>query len=155
MKTYLTDANHSITETDTAVILGNNLSVTLQPRSLTTLVLPPATVPGSVQLFLTPTMAKLGDGSFQAAVTVTNNGMGTAQGVTLTGATLGSTPGVPAPISALPQTVGLGAIAPGGYALIPLNFASGAALSGSMTIQRYSGTYAGGTFAGSFRTVLP
>lgn len=155
VKTYLTDTNDAVNETDTAALAGTNLSMTLPARSLTTVVIAPTVVSGSPQLLLTPTLTKLGDGSFQAALKVTNVGPGTAQGVTMTAATLGSATGVPAPGTALPQSVGLGNLAPGGYTIMPMNFAAAAGTSGSSTVQRYTGTYSSGTFGGSFRTILP
>ena len=65
-----------------------------------------APIPGTVQLITTATLSKLAGGGYQAVVTITNNGTGTAQNVKLTAATLGSATGSPLPIS-------LGNIAPG------------------------------------------
>jgi hypothetical protein len=153
VKTYLTDTTHSVVETDTAAVVGQTLSVTFQPRSLTLLVLPPATTAGSIELVTSVTLQKLGDGSFQAAVKIANNGTGTAQNVQLSTALLGSATGVPAPGVALPQTVG--SIAPGAYLIVPLNFPSSAGSSGSATTDHFTGTYTGGTFGGGSRIALP
>jgi glucuronoarabinoxylan endo-1,4-beta-xylanase len=153
VKTYLTDATHSVTETDTAAVVGTTLSVTFPPRSLTTIVLPPAAIAGSINLVTTATLQKLGDGSFQAAVKIANNGTGTAQNVELNTALLGSATGAPAPGAALPQTVG--SIAPGGFLIVPLNFPSSAGTSGSSTTDHFTGAYTGGTFGGGSRIVLP
>ncbi len=154
-RTLLTDQTDSLAETDSAVIAGNALSLSLPARSLTTVLLPPATVSGTVQLLITPTLQKLGDGSYQAAVKITNNGTGTAQGVTLTGATLGSAQGSPTPLSALPEVAGTGSIAPGGFTVVPMNFGASAGTSGAASLQRFTGTYNGGSFGGSYRVTLP
>jgi hypothetical protein len=102
----------------------------------------------TVQIITTATLAKLGDGSYQATVTIKNNGTGTAQNVVLTGALLGSATGSP-----LPSAVGN--IAAGSSQQVTINFPSSAGSSGSGTVEKYSGTYNGGTFVGSIRAVLP
>ena len=155
VKTFLTDQNDSLNETDSAVLAGTNLSLVSPARSLTTVVLAPAPVSGTVQLVLQPTVKKLGDGSFEAAVKITNVGTGTAQNVVLSGATMGSATGSPNPLSSLPEAAGSGSLAPGGYIIVPLNYSASAGVSGSIALQRYNGTYNGGTFGGSFRTALP
>jgi glucuronoarabinoxylan endo-1,4-beta-xylanase len=153
VKTYLTDTIHSVTETDTAVVVGTTLSVTFPPRSLTTIVLPPTATTGSINLVTSAMLQKLGDGSFQAAVKIANDGTGTAQNVQLSTALLGSASGASAPGVALPQTVG--SIAPGGFLIVPLNFPSSAGTSGSSTTDHFTGGYTGGTFGGGSRIVLP
>jgi polygalacturonase/sugar lactone lactonase YvrE len=106
-------------------------------------------IPGTVQLITTATLTQLSDGSYQAAVTIVNNGTGTAQNVMLTAATLGSASGTP-----LPLTVGY--IAPaGGSATVTVSFASSAGAAGAAVIEKYSGSYTGGTFGGSIRAKLP
>ena len=92
-------------------------------------------------------LTRLGDGSYQATVTVSNNG-GTAQNVTITNSVLGSTPGTPSPAP-------LGTIAPGGSAVATVTFPSSAGAPGSPSVIRITGTYTGGTFGGSSRTTLP
>jgi predicted extracellular nuclease len=109
---------------------------------------PAPIVAGSVQLITTATITKLGDGSYQATVKVFNRGTGTARNVQLTGATLGAASG-----SAVPQS--LVNIPPMGFAITTVNFPTGAGASGAMVIERYNGTYSGGTFVGSIRAVLP
>jgi hypothetical protein len=106
-------------------------------------------VSGSVQLITTATLVKNGDGSYNATVVVTNNGTGTAQSVQITVATLGTAGGTSLPIS-------LGNISPGGgSAVTTVNFPASAGVSGAAVIERYSGTYTGGTFVGSIRATLP
>jgi glucosylceramidase len=153
VQTYLTDTTHSIAETDTSTLNGQDLSLTLPPRSLTMVVLPPQEVSGSVSLVTTASVQKLGDGSFQAVVTVANTGSGTANAVQLSSATLGAAAGNTLPQGPLPQA--LGNIAPGGYTTTVVNFPATAGTSGSTVLERYSGSYSGGTFSGSLRAVLP
>jgi hypothetical protein len=105
-------------------------------------------VQGSVQLTTTAQLLPLGDGSYQAVVTVKNNGTGTAQSVQLTAATLGSVASSTLPVS-------LGDIQPGGSVIAPVAFPSSAGVSGTATVERFTGTYTGGTFGGSIRVTLP
>jgi hypothetical protein len=100
-----------------------------------------------VQLATTATLTKVA-GGYQATVTVKNNGTGTAQNVQLTGATLGSVNGTPVAQS-------LGDLAPGGgTAVVTVNYTT-AAVSGTAAVEKYTGSYVGGTFGGSFRATLP
>jgi glucuronoarabinoxylan endo-1,4-beta-xylanase len=149
-KTYLTDATHNIEETNTATIAGRTLTATLPPRSLTTIILPPAAIKGTIKLVATSTLQKLGDGSLQATVKIANSGSGTAQNVQLKTALLDATSGTPAPGVTLPQSIG--SIAGGGYVIVPLNFPSA---SGAPTTERIAGTYTGGSFKATIRTTLP
>jgi hypothetical protein len=106
-------------------------------------------VSGAVQLIATATLVKNGDGSYKATVVVTNNGTGTAQNVQLTVATLGAASGTSLPIS-------LGNITPGGgSAVTTVNFPASAGASGAAVIEKFSGTYTGGSFVGSLRATLP
>ncbi len=104
-------------------------------------------VQGTVQLATTATLTKV-SGGYQATVTVKNNGTGTAQNVQLTGATLGSVNGTP-----FPQT--LGDLAPGGGTAVVTVTYTTAAASGTAAVEKYSGSYVGGTFSGSIRATLP
>jgi hypothetical protein len=104
--------------------------------------------PGSVQLTTSAQLLPLGDGSYQAVVTVTNNGTGTAQEVQISGATLGSAAGSTLPVS-------LGNIQPGASAIAPIAFPSFAGAPGALVLERYTGTYTGGSFGGTFRVTLP
>ena len=104
--------------------------------------------PGSVQLTTSAQLLPLGDGSYQAVVTVTNNGNGTAQEVQISGATLGSAAGSTLPVS-------LGNIQPGASAIAPVAFPSFAGTPGALVLERYTGTYTGGSFGGTFRVTLP
>ena len=107
-----------------------------------------ATVPGTVQLITTATLTQLGDGSYQANVSLRNNGTGTAQGVVLSTASLGSAAGTP-----VPQAVG--DIPPGGAVSALLTFPASAGVPGAAVVARYGGSYGGGTFGGSMRAFLP
>lgn len=108
----------------------------------------PEVVNGAIQLVTTANLVKLVDGSYQAAVTVSNVGTGTAQQVVLTGITLGGSNG-----TSTPQT--LLDIAPGDIASSTLYFPSSAGVSGATVLERIKGTYTGGTFGGTIRAVLP
>jgi len=85
---------------------------------------------------------------YTATVTVTNSGTGSAANVALTAATLGGH----ASTSSLP--INLGTIAAGSNASVTLNFA-GFGTDGGASSDSFAGTYAGGTFSGSARVVLP
>lgn len=106
------------------------------------------TVPGSVQLVTTSSLLPSDNGSYQAVITVTNNGTGTAQDVQLTGATLGSAAGAGLPVA-------LGNVQPGASAVVTVSFPSNAGNTGALAAERVTGTYTGGTWGGSFRVTLP
>jgi hypothetical protein len=106
----------------------------------------PVTV-GTVQLVVTSTLSKV-SGGYQEAVTVTNSGTGPAENVVLSTATLGPASGSPLPAH-------LGAIAVGGTASATLTFPSSAGADGAATVERFSGTYTGGSFSSTLRAVLP
>jgi hypothetical protein len=109
-----------------------------------------ATVPvlvGSVTITTTGVVSKVA-GGYQVVVTVKNTGNVTAPNVQLTAATLGAASG-----STLPAS--LGDIASGGSASVTLTFPSSAGNDGAGVVEKFSGTYDGGTFGGSIRAVLP
>jgi beta-galactosidase len=102
----------------------------------------------TITLTTTATLSKV-SGGYQATVTVKNTGNAAASNVQLTSASLGSAAGTPLPLS-------LGAIAGnGGAASVVVTFPSTAGNDGSSTVEKYSGTYSGGTFTASIRAVLP
>jgi rhamnogalacturonan endolyase len=106
-------------------------------------------IEGSANLVTSAVLAKQADGSYLAAVTITNYGNGTASNVELTGATLGAAAG-----AGLPNRIGN--IAPGGgSAVVNVTFPASAGSSGSLALERYAGTYTGGTFSASLRATLP
>jgi hypothetical protein len=104
-------------------------------------------VSGTVQLATTATLTKVA-GGYQAMVTVKNNGTGTAQNVQLTGATLGGVNG-----TSVAQS--LGDLAPGGGTAVVTVTYTTAAASGTAAVEKYTGSYVGGTFGGSIRATLP
>ncbi|WP_051978246.1 lamin tail domain-containing protein [Edaphobacter aggregans] len=106
---------------------------------------PPVT--GTVQLALSSALTGVA-GGYQATVTVKNNGTGTAQNVTITGAIIGSTSGSPLPAA-------LGDIQPGASASVVVVFPASAGALGSAAVERITGTYTGGTFSSNIRTVIP
>jgi hypothetical protein len=108
----------------------------------------PVVVNGTIQLVTTANFVKLVDDSYQAAVTVSNVGTGTAQQVVLTGITLGDSAGTPTPQTLLD-------IVPGDIVFTTLYFPSSAGVSGATVLERITGTYTGGTFGGTIRAVLP
>jgi hypothetical protein len=85
---------------------------------------------------------------YTATVTVANTGTGPASNVVLTTATLGTATG-----SVLPQS--LGTIAAGGHITKTITFSGAAGADGAGVVEKYTGTYTGGTFTGSIRAVLP
>jgi len=103
---------------------------------------------GNVNLVVTSALSENGDGSYQAVVTVKNNGNVTAPNVQLTTATLGSATGATLPAS-------LGDIAADGSATATLTFPSTAGISGARVIEKLAGTYSAGSFTTSIRAVLP
>ena len=103
---------------------------------------------GTVSLTTTATLTQLGDGSYQATTFVSNNGTGTAQNVVLSTAVLGSVAGTPAPKA-------VGDIPAGRFVSTVLTFPASAGAPGTAVVERYSGSYTGGTFVGSFRAFLP
>jgi hypothetical protein len=108
----------------------------------------PVVVNGIIQLVTTANLVKLVDGSYQAAVTVSNVGTGTAQQVVLTGITLGASKVTPTPQPLLDM-------APGDIALTTLYLPPSAGVSGAIVLERITGTYTGGTLGGTIRAVLP
>jgi hypothetical protein len=90
-----------------------------------------------------------GTGEIVAALTVQNTGGTTAQNVTLTNATLGSTPAS----SPLPAT--LGAIGAGASAATVVRFPGSAGPAGATSVLRLNGTLTGGTTGGTIRVTLP
>ncbi len=103
---------------------------------------------GTVQLLTTAVLSQQGGGSYQAVVTVQNTGSSAALAVTLTNVSVGS-----ATASSLP--VSLGNIGPGGTASITLTVPASAGAPASTVVERFAGTYTGGTFSGSVRAHLP
>ncbi len=155
------NANSSTPEpTNTAIALtpgmatvnGTTLTATLPARSFTTIVLTPPVVSGTVNLVLTPVLTAQGDGAVLGTVTVSNTGTGTAQNVQLTSASLGTSAGTTQPTGALPFTIGN--IAPGSSEVVYVNFAAGQT-PGSMVVEKFAGTYSGGSFGGSVRALVP
>jgi hypothetical protein len=103
----------------------------------------------TAQLVVTASLAKLSGGGFQATVRVTNNGTAPAGNAQIGAATLGAASGSPLPGN-------LGTIAAGGgSAQVVLTFPASAGASGGAVVEKYSGTYTGGTFTGTFRVTLP
>jgi uncharacterized repeat protein (TIGR03803 family) len=103
----------------------------------------------TVVLTVTATPLKDVPGGYQAVVTVTNTGTGPASDVDLTSATLGPTVGTP-----LPQSLGTLA-ADGGSRTITVMFpyTSGDILA--TVVEKYAGTYTGGSFGSSQRVTTP
>jgi hypothetical protein len=85
-------------------------------------------------------------GGYQAIITVTNTGTGPASNVSLNMAPLGSSAGSP-----LPQSVAtLGA---GKSTTFTVTFPSSAGSPGTGVAEKYAGTYIGGSFSASVRSV--
>jgi hypothetical protein len=106
------------------------------------------TIQGTVQLTTTASLYLNSDGSYEDAITVTNTGTGTAPNAQLNSAMLGAATG-----STLPVT--LGDMQPGVSVIVPLNFPASTGTPGAAVVERYSGTYTGGTFSAGLRGSLP
>jgi len=102
---------------------------------------------GTVQLTTTAVLSKI-SGGYKAVVTVANTGTGTAQNVLLTAATLGTASGTGLPVS-------FGNILSGRSAVVTVTFPASAGIDGAGVVEKLMGTYTGGTFAGSYRAILP
>lgn len=150
---YFTDENDTFALTNAATVSGTTLTGTFAPRALTTITLAPPVVVGTIQLVLTPSLQLEGDGTYLGTIKVSNLGTGTAQNVELTSATLGAATGSTLPTGPMPFSVGN--IAPGSFATLVVNFPSSAGAPGAVSIERYAGTYSGGTFGGAVRATLP
>jgi predicted extracellular nuclease len=104
-------------------------------------------VQGTVQLTTTAVLATT-SGGYTATVAVKNTGTGTAQNVIFTGATLGAATGSPLPYA-------LGDVQPGATAVATFFFPASAGAPGAVVMEKYAGTYTGGTFGGNIRAALP
>jgi hypothetical protein len=103
---------------------------------------------GTVLLTTTTVLSKVGS-SYQAVITFTNSGTGTALNVQLTSAILGAATGTPLPAA-------LGAIASGGgKQTVTLTFPSTAGASGAAVVEKLVGSYTGGSFSIAARATLP
>jgi hypothetical protein len=129
----------SKTANGATILPSHDATITINPAPL---------VAGPVQLITTASLAKLGDGSYRATVKISNRGAGTAQNVWLTSATIGSGVGsvVPQSLVNIPQN---------GYAITTVDFPASVGSSGAPVIEKFAGTYNGGSFVGSLRAVLP
>jgi polygalacturonase len=103
--------------------------------------------PPTVVLTTTATLSGSAGASYQATVTVTNSGTATASNVTLTAATLGSATGSP-----LSQT--LPSIPAGQSGTFVVSFPGSAGADGAGVAEKYAGTYTGGSFSASVRSVI-
>jgi arabinogalactan endo-1,4-beta-galactosidase len=102
----------------------------------------------TVVLTTTATLTAVSAG-YQATITVTNSGTVPAANVQLTSASLGTATGSPLPLN-------LGTLAArGGWATVTVTFPASAGSGSAGAVEKYTGTYTGGTFASSIRAVLP
>jgi len=104
--------------------------------------------PPAVTLVTTATLTKVANG-YQGTVTITNTGSTTATNVQLTAATLGAA----AATTTLPISVG--AITGGTSTQVLVLFPAAAGKDGAAVVEKYTGTYTGGSFGGSMRATLP
>jgi hypothetical protein len=102
----------------------------------------------AVVLTTTATLTKV-SGGYQATIKITNSGSAPATNVLLTTATVGVASGLP-----LPQNFGTLA-AGGGSVTLTVTFPQSAGSDGATVVEKYAGTYTGGSFTGSLRAVLP
>ena len=101
--------------------------------------------PPTVILTSNSVLSKVADG-YQARITITNSGTGTANGVQLNMATLGSATGSP-----LPQ--GPISIAAGGTGSFTVTFPASVGGDGASVAEKLAGVYSAGTFSLSVRAV--
>ncbi len=97
---------------------------------------------------LTATAAVTGShaGGYTMTITVKNTGTGPASNVVLSAASLGTTNG-----TGLPQTSGT--IAAGGTGTFTVSVPGSAGLDGAGVAEKFSGTYTGGSYSASIRSV--
>jgi hypothetical protein len=97
---------------------------------------------------LTPSSTVTGSHSagYTLTVTIKNTGTGPVSNLALTAATLGTTSGTP-----LPRT--WGTLAAGGTAVFTVTVPGSVGADGTAVAEKYSGTYTGGTFSTSLRSV--
>ncbi len=103
----------------------------------------------SVSLTTSSTLTGSATLGYTLAITVKNTGSGTVTGLTLTSATLGTS----STGTALPQTIGTGSLTAGASASIQVSFSGSAGANGAGVAEKYSGTYTGGSFSTSIRSV--
>jgi hypothetical protein len=130
--------NYSITVSQ-GTLAAANYSFTMVNGTLA-VVAPPTVILTSVAV-----LSKVA-GGYQARLTITNSGTGTANGVRLNTATLGSATGSP-----LPQ--GPISIAAGGSGSFTVTFPTSAGADGASVAEKFAGVYSGGTFSLSLRAV--
>ena len=157
VRTILTDSAQSMAETSARGLTDGILSVPMPRRSMTTVLLSPATTPGPAKLEAEVRLARLGDGSYQAEVKVTNQGPGSTQNVRLEGGMLGTTTAdariEPGAAADLPRE--LGDLAAGGWVTTTLHFSAAAGRPGrhvAAVVTGHSGTK---TFRSQLQLVLP
>jgi hypothetical protein len=142
----------TFTPTIIATDTGTTSSTVTNSTVYKTYTIATATVPilvGNVSITATGALSGSNASGYTMVVTVTNNGNVDAPNVELTAATLGST----ATGSTLP--ISLGTIAVNSSEQVTLTFPGSAGNDGARSVETLSGTYSGGTFGGSLRTVLP
>lgn len=104
--------------------------------------------PAKVVLNATATLARV-NGQIVATVTITNSGGIAAEGVSLTGAVLGSA----SPSTKLP--LALGTIPAGGTKTLTLAYAGSAAAPGAATRLALTAPYTGGSLSSTIRVTTP
>lgn len=119
---------------------ANYLAATPVAQTFSVISAPPVT------LIVTAAVTGSHSAGYTLNITVKNTGTATASNVVLTAATLGTTSGSP-----LPQTGGN--IAAGGTATFTLSVPGSVGLDGAGVPEKCSGTYTGGSFGGSMRSL--
>jgi hypothetical protein len=144
------------TTTATSTSPGGTYPISFSTESLTAASYTFNYVNGTLTVSAAPTVvltttAKLAKvlGGYQATITVLNSGTGPAANVQLNTATLGAASGTP-----IPQNLGTLAAA-GGSATVTVSFPASAGNPGATVVEKYAGTYTGGSFSSSLRVVLP
>jgi hypothetical protein len=100
----------------------------------------------SVSMTNTSTLSGTHSSGYTLTITIQNTGSAPVPNLALTAATLGTTSGTPLPQSG-------GTIAVGGHATFTVAVSGSVGSDGTGVAEKYSGTYTGGTFSTSLRSV--
>jgi hypothetical protein len=156
VRSILTDVGQSMAESSAATLANGVLTVPMPRRSMMTVLLSPAATPGLAKLDAQVKLARLGDGSYQAQVKVTNQGPGSATDVRVDGGMLGASASDgaadPAALELPRELVDLGA---GGWVTTTLHFSAAAGRPGKRVTAVVTDRAGGQTFRSQLPLVLP
>jgi hypothetical protein len=148
VRTVLTDSVQTMTMGSAARLENGVLTVPMPRRAMMTVLFSPASVPGAAKLEAGVTLARLGDGSYQAQVKVVNAGPGSATDVQLDAGMLGT-------VAADQLPKGLGDVGVNGWRSTTLHFGAAAGRPGRRVTAEISGHCGVQTFRSRVPVVLP